>query len=163
MTADENDGMLTEQDVIDAATRLPGVVVVTADEASGAPEASRGDSFVHLDPDRKFPFATIVTQDVPGWDTYSALDRDGAFRVNFGVGRAGFEELLGYPPAAHAAHADWIDFTVGDRLLPHPTYAAQSWVSIVCPTRASLPLVQDLFDRAHAHAARRRRTGDGGR
>ncbi len=151
--------MLTEQDVIDAATRLPGVVVVTADEASGAPEAAWGDSFVHLDPDRKFPFATIVTHDVPGWDTYSALDRDGAFRVNFGVGRAAFEELLGYPPAAHAECADGIDFTIGDRLLPHPTYAAQSWVSIVCPTRASLPRVLDLLGRSHAHAARRHRTG----
>ncbi|MFG1784564.1 DUF6194 family protein [Rhodococcus oryzae] len=159
MSADENDELLTEQDVIDAATRLPGVVVVTADGASGAPEAAWGDSFVHLDPDRKFPFATIVTQDVPGWDTYSALDRDGAFRVNVGVGRAGFEELLGYPPAAYGEHADGIDFTVGDRLLPHPTYAAQSWVSIVCPTRASLPLVRDLLGRGHAHAARRHRTG----
>ena len=151
--------MLTEQDVIDEATRLPGVVVVTADEAGDAPEASWGDSFIHLDPDRKFPFATIVTRDVPGWDTYSALDRDGAFRVNFGVDRAAFEDLLGYPPAAYAEHADGIDFAVGDRLLPHPTYAAQSWVSIVCPTRASLPRVRDLLGRAHVHAARRRRTG----
>ncbi|MGW6379452.1 DUF6194 family protein [Rhodococcus sp. NPDC055112] len=159
MSADQNDEMLTERDVIAAATRLPGVVVVTADEASGAPQAAWGDSYFHLDPDRKFPFATIVTRDVPGWDTYSALDREGAFRVNFGVGRAGFEDLLGYPPAAHAERADGIDFTVGDRLLPHPTYAAQSWVSIVCPTRTSLKLVLDLLGRAHAHAARRHRTG----
>ncbi|MFD4180452.1 DUF6194 family protein [Rhodococcus sp. NPDC058514] len=159
MSADGDDEMLTEQDVIEAAAALPGVTVVTADEASGAPEVAWGDSFAHLDPDRKFPFATIVTQDVPGWDTYSALDRDGAFRVNFGVGRVGFEELLGYPPAAHAEHADGIDFTVGDRLLPHPAYAAQSWVSIVCPTRASLPLLRDLLGLAHAHAARRPRSG----
>jgi len=48
--------------------RSPGVVAVTASEATGAPQEAWGDTFFFYDPEenptnRTIPFATIVTSD----------------------------------------------------------------------------------------------------
>ena len=113
---------------------LPGVIVETADEASGAPEIAWGDTFIYAGPTkRRMPFATIVTKDYPGFDTESHVDRPGVFRLNIGVGKATFTELLGYPPADHSQHATEFDYTATDTLIPHPAYAIQAWVSFVNP------------------------------
>ena len=83
---------MTEDEVLDLLRALPGTAVMTATEASGAPEAAWGDSFAIYDPDgnlppaRQRPFATVVVRDVPGWDVESRLDRAGVFRVNIEVG-----------------------------------------------------------------------------
>jgi hypothetical protein len=59
---------MTQDEIIAFVTGLPGVVVVTASEATGAPEVAWGDSFFICDPDgdsptdRRMPFATIVTK-----------------------------------------------------------------------------------------------------
>lgn len=155
---------MNENDVIEFVTGLPGVVAVTAGEDNGAPQAAWGDSFFYYDPDddpanRKWPFATIVVKDYEGFDTASDLNRPGVFRVNIGVGRAVFEELLGYPPAAHADHHQALDYRVLDRLLPHPVYAAQSWVCVLNPGEATAARVRDLLTGAHARAAARHRAG----
>ncbi|GGO20143.1 hypothetical protein GCM10010116_40370 [Microbispora rosea subsp. aerata] len=155
---------MNENDVIEFVTGLPGVVAVTAGEDNGAPQAAWGDSFFYYDPDddpanRKWPFATIVVKDYEGFDTASDLNRPGVFRVNIGVGRAVFEELLGYPPAAHADHHQALDYRVLDRLLPHPVYAAQSWVCVLNPGEATAARVRDLLAGAHARAAARHRAG----
>ena len=77
---------MTEEDVIRFISGLPGVEAVTASEANAAPEVSWGDTFFFYDPDgdirtdRRFPFATILTKDYPGFDTASGLDRPGVFR-----------------------------------------------------------------------------------
>jgi len=71
----------------------------------------------NLPADRRLPFATIVIQDYPGYDTASHLNRDGVFRLNIAVGREKFEELLGYPPAAHAEHHADLDYAALDRVL----------------------------------------------
>jgi hypothetical protein len=147
---------MTQEEIIAFASSLPGVVVQTADEASGAPEVAWGDSFFYYDPDddpeaRKFPFATIVIKDYPGFDEASNLDRPGVFRLNVGVGREGFEELVGYAPAAHAAHPDEFDYAVLDQLIPHPAYATQGWVSVLNPGEQA----RELLARAHARASRR--------
>lgn len=145
---------LTEADVVALATALPGVAAVTASAATGAPEVAWGDTFLHYGSDRRMPFATVVVKDYPGFDTASDLDRDGVFRVNVGVGRAWFEELLGYPPSAVPAG---VDHTVFDTVLPHPTYAAQGWVSIVCPGPATADVLRGALAYAHDRVARRHR------
>jgi hypothetical protein len=122
---------------------LPGVVVDTADEASGAPEIAWGDTFVYTAGNQRMPFATIVIKDYPGFDTESNLDRPGVFRLNIGVGKARFSELLGHPATVP-------DHTSFDRLLPHPVYAAQGWVSIVNPGPATTELAAALLIDAHA-------------
>jgi hypothetical protein len=103
---------MTEDDIIGQVSALPGVAVLVAGEANGAPEVAWGDSFIYYDPpgadappDRRMPFATIVTQDYPDFDTFSNLSRPGAFRVNISVGRQLFEQTFGYPPSAYQDHA----------------------------------------------------------
>lgn len=83
-------------------TSLPGVDAETATGGSGAPEVAWGDRFIYDDPERilegteKFPFATIVIKDFPGWNEASDLNRDGVFRLNLGVAKATFDDL--FPP-----------------------------------------------------------------
>jgi hypothetical protein len=154
---------VTEDDIIQFVTSLPGVVVVTASQAIGAPEVSWGDSFFFYDPegdtpaDRRFPFSTIVIKDYDGFDTASNLNRPGVFRLNIAVGRTKFEDLIGYPPAAHADHCASFDYSAADRLLPHPVYAAQAWISILNPSGTTGAQARSLLTEAHARAVKRHR------
>ncbi|GAA2205584.1 hypothetical protein GCM10009850_010420 [Nonomuraea monospora] len=154
---------MTEDDIITFVSGLPGTVVFTAGPGDGAPEVAWGDSFFFYEPDGldrvpadgRLPYATIVTKDYPGFDTASRLDRPGVFRLNAAVGRVAFERLVGYPPAAHAAHHAAVDYTVPDQVIPHPLYAAQSWVSIVSPEDGER--ARAILAEAHARAAQRHR------
>jgi hypothetical protein len=151
-------------------SNLADVQVVVASQDNGAPEGSWGDVFVMHDvpagTETGFPFATIVIQDQPGFDDRSRLDRAGAFRVNIQVGRGRAAELLGV--AVGASKFDEVDFAEFDRLLPHPVYAAQGYVSVVNPGEATTELVLQLLQEAHARSrarlrpSRRHRRGDAG-
>ena len=74
-------------------TTFAGVDVIVASKENGAPEVAWGDSFFIYDPDRnlpepkRFPFATIVTQDYGDFDNASNLNRPGVFRLNVGSAR----------------------------------------------------------------------------
>ena len=152
---------VTETEIIEYVSRLPGVVTLTASKENSAPEAAWGDTFFFYDPEgnrpenQRLPFATVVIHDYPGWDTESRLDRDGIFRVNIAIGRSEFERLLGHAPAQHSAHHDEFDYAVTDVLIPHPTYASQGWVSILSPSEQTSRQVRQLLDEAHALAVRR--------
>jgi Family of unknown function (DUF6194) len=108
-----------------------------------------GDTFFYYDPtgegppERWIPFATIVTGD--RYDTVSALDEPGRYRVNVGLTRATYEELSPEPG----------DYTATDVLLPHPEYASQHWVCVVNPGEATLDTVRILLAEAYALAVRR--------
>jgi hypothetical protein len=140
--------------------RLPGVVATIGSEANESPQIAWGDSFFFYDPDgdpaaRRFPFATIVTKDYPGWDAESDLDRDGVFRLNLAVGRETFQDLFGYPSPEHPDHhAEW-DYRALDKVLPHPAYATQAWVSILNPGPATEGQVRQLVQTAHEGAVTR--------
>lgn len=150
-------------EVLAMVEQLPGVVVLTVAEGSTAPESAWGDTFAFYDPDgalpqdRRLPFATVVASDYQGFDTASRLDRPGVFRVNVAAGRARFEEVIGYPPAAHAEHQAEHDYAAFDVFLPHPVYAAQGWVSVLCPTAATTDRLLALLLHAHEQAAERYR------
>jgi Family of unknown function (DUF6194) len=151
---------MTEDDIIAFARSLPGVVATKASEASGAPEAAWGDSFIFYDPvgdpaNQRFPFATLVTSDYAGFDESSNLNRPGVFRLNIAVGRSAFEELVGYPTSKHPEHAAEYDYTALDSLLPHPVYASQAWVSILCPGARTGEQATALLADAHRLAAGR--------
>ncbi len=95
-------------------------------------------------------FATIVTTDEH--DTASNLARPGFFRLNIGVSGATFTRVAGGEANP--------DFTLADRLLPHPVYAAQHWICIANPTAATLetrviPLLDEAHERLAAQEARR--------
>lgn len=135
---------MTETEVQALLEELPGARLFVASEQNGSPEAAWGDTFCYYDPDntgdQKWPFATIVTHDTPGWDEVSRLDRPGVFRLNLHVGRH-------HVPTV----SDDIDYSRGGVVLPDPQYARQGWVSIVNPPD---PVeVGELAARARALAA----------
>ena len=110
--------------------------------------------FFSLDPETHWPnYATIVTNDEQ--DQASDLERPGVFRLTRGVDRATLERVAGADPEP--------DYTALDRLLPHPVYAAQRWISILNPSWATwneivIPLIAVAHDRL---AAQRERHGMG--
>ncbi|MBJ2119449.1 hypothetical protein I6N91_00475 [Arthrobacter sp. MSA 4-2] len=152
---------MDENDIIAFVSDLPGVVVDTATEESGAPEAAWGDTFIFYDPDdsaptyRRYPFATIVVSDYPGFDTASDLNRPGIFRLNIFVGKSMYEDLVGHPADQHAEHLSEFDFTEVDRILPHPVYGSQAWVSILNPGEATAEKALSLLLHARENAVRR--------
>ena len=111
-----------------------------------------GATFFSLDPEKHWPnFATIVTTDEHDEGAPSDLARPGVFRLNIGVGRETFERLVGTMEAP--------DYAAFDRLLPHPVYAKQLWISILNPSEATfrdtvLPLIAEAHDRVAAVRAR---------
>lgn len=139
---------MTEGEVVRILAGLPGVVTVMASRENDAPEISWGDSFFFYDPggtsDQRHPIATIVTKNYPGFDTSSDLDRPGVYRLNLAVGRELFERLFGFPPADFASHAGEFDYAVLDRVIPHPVYARQGWVSVLVPGTHTEDQVRDL-------------------
>src|SRR5213592_4677058 len=112
-----------------------------------------GASFFSLD-EKHFPnFATIVWKDDFDDGTPSELSRPGVFRLNIGVSRETFERLVG-----SMAEPDYAAF---DRVVPHPVYARQHWVSILNPSDATfrdvaLSLIAEAHDRLAAARARHR-------
>ncbi|CAL9350108.1 hypothetical protein SUDANB121_00459 [Nocardiopsis dassonvillei] len=161
---------MTPEEIVGFVGELPRVRVVRAGPEIGAPEAAWGDVFFYFDPEGNayesggMPFATIIVKDYPGFDTASRLDRPGVFRVNAAVGRRLFEELVGHSPAAHPEHAGEVDPAGFDRVIAHPVYAAQGWVSVVCPGEATAGRVREMLAAAHGREAARwgRRTGAAG-
>lgn len=124
--------------------------------------AASGDTFWFyepgstLPPDRRLPFATLVTGD--RYDRDSRLSRPGVFRLNVGVGLDTYRALFGPPPAppgAGGAVDTGHDFAVLDQLLPHPVYAPMSWVCLLSPSEATFRTVQPLLAEAHGLAVRR--------
>jgi hypothetical protein len=156
---------MTTDEITALVAAMPGVAVLTVSEADDAPEAWWGDTFFYYDPDgdqppdRTLPFATVISHDYEGFDEASDLNRAGVFRLSIAAGRGRFEELLGYPPADHAANHDRYDYTELDRLHPHPAYAAQGWVAVLNPGRRTGAPARDLLVHAHDRAARRLRRG----
>jgi len=106
-------------------------------------------TFFSLDPEKHWPnFATLVTSDE--YDSASNLSRPGVYRLNIGVSRSTFDRLVGSMPAP--------DYTALDRVLPHPVYAPQHWLSILNPSDATFEAtVKPLLNEAHERVARSRR------
>jgi hypothetical protein len=140
-----------------------GVDAVLGEDAGG-PVIAAGDTFFFynpnrgLDPDRRFPFATIVTKDYGDFDRSSNLNRPGVFRLNIGIKSPTYRSLFGPQPSASVdgqAVAAGYDFAALDQLLPHPVYASMSWVCVLNPSAATLQAVRPLLAEAYDLAVRR--------
>jgi hypothetical protein len=131
---------------------LPGVTVVNAYDAQFFSYNPRG-----LPPEeQKFPFATIVTADAH--DAASNLERHGVYRLNIGVKPETYRGLFGAQPRfprdggfVQTGH----DFTALDVLMPHPVYAAMSWICVLNPSRATFETIEPLIREAHDLAVRK--------
>lgn len=123
-----------------------------------------GDTFFFYNPGRaqpdEFYFATLKNKD-DDYDRFSDLDRPSVFRLNIGIGKAGFRALFGAPPrrGTEGDAGPSYDFTALDRLLPHPVYGRQYWVCVLNPSAATFeavkPLLAEAYDRAVAKYAQR--------
>jgi hypothetical protein len=149
---------MTDTEIIDFVAAMPDVAVLTASAENGAPEVAWGDTFFFYEPPgagpdaRRMPFATIVRNDYGGDDAVSELGRPEVFRLNVGVGRERFEGLVGFAPAAYAAHRGEFDHAALDVLTPHPVYAAQGWVAVLNPGERTAGPARSLLAEAHARA-----------
>jgi len=114
-----------------------------------------------LPPDRRRPFATIVTSNAH--DRASDLDRPGVFRLNIGISRETYEDMFGPPPPGPIA-GDPIDtghdYTRLDVLMPHPVYASLAWVCVLNPGAETFDEVAALLREAHGLAVARRQRPD---
>ena len=147
---------MTQEDVIEFVTaELEGTVVVVASEDGGDPEMAWGDTFFFYDPDgitvpeRRLPYATIVTNDYPGFDEASNLNRTGVYRVNAWVSRDTFELQTS------SEDASTIDYAALDKVIPHPVYGPQSWLSVLNPGADTKGTVKELLVEAHDRARTR--------
>jgi hypothetical protein len=111
-----------------------------------------GAWFFSLDPEKHWPnYATIVTTDEHDMGSPSILsERPEVFRLNLGVDKATFERIALDPDP---------DYSALDRVLPHPVYADQRWISILNPSRSTwsetvIPLIAVAHDRLAAQRAR---------
>ncbi len=127
-------------------------------------DTAAGDSFFSCDPERKFPFATIVTNDSE-YDSASNLDRPGIFRLSIGVSKDSYRSLFGAPKSDSDVDdaGTSYDFTAIDQLFPHPIYGRMYWVCVLNPSAAMFQTLQPLLAEAHdlvvgRHAKRAKRT-----
>jgi hypothetical protein len=126
----------------------PDAVVATIESAA----------FFSLDEKHWPNFATVVWTDEHDEGAPSNLSRPGVYRLNIGVGKETFQRLVGAITQP--------DYAAFDRVLPHPVYAKQRWISILNPSEATLqetvmPLLTEAHDRLAAQRERRRPVGSG--
>lgn len=115
-------------------------------------------TFFFYDSERKLPFATLASVDNE-YDRVSNLDRPGVFRLNIGVRKSTFQTLFG----AGKVDVDTYDFTALDTIMPHPEYAAQSWVCVLNPSGTTFQdtvksLLTEAYDVAMQRHQRRQNT-----
>ena len=112
--------------------------------------AAFGYTFFFYQSERVLPFATLIAADTEH-DCVSNLDRPGVFRLNIGVSRKTFQSLFG-PAKAEVAR---YDYTALDVIMPHPEYAAQSFICVLSPTEATFEQIRPLLTEAYDIAVRR--------
>jgi len=88
-------------------------------------------------------------------DQGSALDREGVFRLNFGLPSTAYVELFGAkpgrPPKGCIVQGPW-DFTELDTLMPHPVYGWMGWVAVLNPSSETLNACKPLLELAYTKA-----------
>jgi hypothetical protein len=145
--------MVHDRDMTNLEPARPSPEVVVAYIVETWPETDVVEAmnawFFSLDREKHWPnYATLVTTDEH--DEASNLARPGTFRLNMGVDRETFDRV------AAVAGSD-PDYTVLDRVMPHPVYAAQRWICIVNPSQATFQEeVVSLLMVAHDRLAAQR-------
>ena len=111
-------------------------------------EENFGYSFFFVGNDHRLPFVTLANSD-QDFDNVSNLNREGVFRVNIGVSKETFTNLIGTSSSEPA------DYSVLNVFLPHPDYARQHFVCILNPSGDNVETTRQLIVEAHSIAAAR--------
>ncbi len=109
-----------------------------------------GYTFFFYRSERKLPFATLIASDTE-YDQLSNLSRPGVFRLNIGVSKQTFQNLFSKDQVDVRAY----DYTALDKIMPHPEYAAQSFVCVLNPSDATFEQVRALLVEAYDIAVQR--------
>ena len=88
-------------------------------------------------------------------DKSSNINRDGIYRLNLGIRKNTFIEMFSYIPKRPAAggivEMDY-DFTILDKIMPHPVYSWMGWVCVLNPSNETFeqlkPLICESYDFA---------------
>ena len=111
-------------------------------------EENFGYSFFFVGNDHRLPFVTLANSD-QDFDNVSNLNREGVFRVNIGVSKETFTNLIG------TSSSEPVDYSVLNVFLPHPDYARQHFVCILNPSGENVETTRQLIVEAHSIAAAR--------
>ena len=88
-------------------------------------------------------------------DKSSNLNREGIFRINFGVTKNTFINKFGFIPArplkGNTVDMQY-DFSTLNMLLPHPVYAWMAWVSILNPDKNSFYNIKQFINESYEYA-----------
>ncbi len=107
-----------------------------------------GYLFYFVGDDHRLPFVTIANTD-SDYDNVSNLDREGVFRVNIGLSKDSFTNLVG------EADPESVDYTELNVFLPHPDYHRQNFICILNPSNENTAVTKQLILEAHAIATAR--------
>jgi len=119
-----------------------------------------GEKSYFYNPNSRFSrgayFCTLKEKDGDN-DKASNLDRDGIWRLNFGLPKSEFQNLFGPPPKrptkGDAIRGAW-EFRTTDLLMPHPVYGWMGWVAVLNPSTdtfdACKPLMKQAYDKSVA-------------
>src|SRR5687767_15298963 len=145
MTDELPDGPTKDEMIQQLRDAFPDVVVATIDSAA----------FFSLDEKHWPNFATVVWTDEHDEGEPSKLSRPGVYRLSIGVGKETFQRLVGSMTEP--------DYAAFDRILPHPVYAKQRWISVLNPSEATvrdtvLPLLTEAHDRLAERTTQARTT-----
>lgn len=111
-------------------------------------EDNFGYVFFFVGDDHRLSFVTIANSD-SDYDNVSNLNREGIFRINIGVSRETFKNLIGEPGP------EQVDYSALNVFLPHPDYARQHFVCILNPSGENIETTHKLIVEAHSIAAAR--------
>ncbi|MBB4041889.1 hypothetical protein GGR34_003572 [Microvirga flocculans] len=130
---------------------LPGIVE----------QKAWGETAFFHNPERQLPngvyFLTVKHRDSIN-DHASQLSIDGSFRVNIGLPKKEYARLFGPTPPRPAKGRcvdTGHDFSLRDRLMPHPVYAWMGWVAVAGLTVPTFDSLKPQIVLAHEHAKMR--------
>ena len=122
------------------------------------PKHKWGETSFFYNPDGSRPhgvyFATIKEKDGEN-DKASYLDREGIYRLNFGITETSFLNLFAVkpsrPPKGGIIDGDY-DFSALNMLIPHPVYGWMKWVCVLNPDQKTFDSLKPLMDESYQAA-----------
>jgi hypothetical protein len=122
------------------------------------PKSSWGETSLFYNPGNVLPngvyFCTIKEKNGNN-DKASKLDREGVFRLSFGLDKTTYENRFGPKPNRPAKGGiidTGHDFAALNELMPHPIYGWMYWVQILNPSVSTFETILPLISAAHSNA-----------